>query len=89
MPTKRPRHVITESDDVTAALDDAARRWPEDADSPSRLLLRLVRSGHDALQREADLRAAGWEEIVHATAGALTRVYPAGYLEQLRADWDE
>jgi hypothetical protein len=31
MPTARPRHMITETDDITAALDAAARRWPESA----------------------------------------------------------
>jgi hypothetical protein len=54
MPTTRPRHLITETDQVAKALDDAARRWPEDRHSRARLLLHLVEEGHRALVGEAD-----------------------------------
>jgi hypothetical protein len=89
MPTTRPRHTLTETDELAAALDEAARRWPEDAGSRSRLLLRLVKTGQRALQaergRQRDRRLAALER----TAGALTGVYPPGYLEQLRGEWPE
>ena len=28
VPTNRPRHAVTETPEVAAALDEAARRWP-------------------------------------------------------------
>lgn len=29
VPTNRRRHAVTETDEVAAVLDEAARRWPE------------------------------------------------------------
>lgn len=89
MPTARPRHTITETDEVARALRDAARRWPADRERPSKLLLDLVHEGHRAISAEADRSAADRREAIERTAGALTGSYPPGYLEQLRRDWAE
>lgn len=87
MPTARPRHLVTETDRVAQALDDAAARWPEDRDRRARLLVRLVLEGHQALQDETDRRHAQRAEAARRTSGALTDVYGDGYLEELRQDW--
>lgn len=89
VPTIRPRHVITETDPVAAALDDAARRWPEDASSRSRLLLRLVELGRQQIAAEDERRVAERRRAIEETSGALAGVYPTGYLEDLRQDWPE
>ncbi|MFZ0091558.1 MAG: hypothetical protein WAL63_18775 [Solirubrobacteraceae bacterium] len=89
MPTTRARHTLTETDELSAALDEAARRWPEDASSRSRLLLRLVKAGQHALAEERERQRARRLAAVKRTAGALTGVYPPDYLEQLRAEWPE
>jgi len=83
VPTTRPRHTITETDEVARALDAAARRWP--GETRSRLLANLVETGAQALEdeREARLRA------IRETAGTLTDAFPPGYLEDLRRDWPE
>lgn len=87
VPTNRPRHSITETDEVAAALEDAARRWPEDRESPGRLLTRLLQAGRAAIRgRDADDRSARLRSV-EEQAGALTGVYPAGYLDELRNDW--
>lgn len=39
VPTTRPRHPVTETDDIAAILDEAARRWP---DASRAKLIRLV-----------------------------------------------
>lgn len=51
MPTKRPRHFVTESDELVVALDQAARRWP--GLSRGQLLARLALEGHRLLEGEA------------------------------------
>jgi hypothetical protein len=89
VPTSHRRHAITETDDISAALDAARQAWPELADKPGALLRRLVLAGQDALaddHAEAEnirLRA------VEATSGALAGVFGPEYLTELREDWPE
>lgn len=87
MPTARARHLITETDQVAKALDDAARRWPDDRGSRARLLLHLVQEGHQALLDEAAKRREARIAAIRRTSGSLTGSYDFGYLEQLREDW--
>lgn len=87
MPTARPRHMITETDEVSAALRDAALRWPSDRDRPAKLLLDLVREGHRAIATDSQRTVAERRAAIERTSGALTGSYPAGYLDELRDDW--
>jgi hypothetical protein len=87
MPTSRPRHTLTETNELERALDDAARRWPEDRDARSKLLLRLVRRGHSALRAEQTRDVERRREAVQRTRGSLTGAFPKGYLTRLRDDW--
>ncbi|MGH8969718.1 MAG: hypothetical protein ACRDV1_07185 [Actinomycetes bacterium] len=87
MPTARPRHVITETDEIARALDDAAKRWPEDTANRSRLLRRLVTEGHRAVVGLHEQLASDRRDAVARTSGALTGVYGQEYLADLRKDW--
>lgn len=87
MPTERPRHTITETDDVKRALDDAERRWPEERGARARLLLRLVGEGHNAIRARGATQADERRKALKHTAGKLTGVYDDDYLAQLRDDW--
>jgi hypothetical protein len=87
MPTRRPRHLITETDQVAKALDEAAKRWPEDRNSRAKLLLHLIDEGHHALVEEAGRHREVRLAAVRRTSGALTGTYHADYLDQLREDW--
>ncbi len=89
MPTARPRHSITETDDVARALKAAARRWPDDRARPGKLLLDLLREGHRAIAMSDERAGADRRAAIAGTGGALTGSYPAGYLAQLRGDWPE
>lgn len=86
MPTTRPRLTITETDDVVAALDAAAARWPE-VRSRRELLLRLVEQGREVIGRDHGAATARRREAIRHTSGALTGAYEPGYLERLRDDW--
>jgi hypothetical protein len=86
MPTARPRHTITETDEVAEALDAARKRWPDEG-RPTRLLLRLVREGYGAITNEAGRTTARRRNAVRETSGALTGSYGPDYLERLRGDW--
>ena len=79
--------MITETDEVTRALDDAARQWPQDRERPTRLLLDLVREGHRAITADADHASANRRSAIERTSGVLSGTYPTDYLDELRGDW--
>jgi hypothetical protein len=87
VPTDRARHTITETDDVIRALDDAARRWPDDHGGRRALLLRLVHEGHRAIGEREARDVARRRDAIQGTAGALSGLYEPGYLDRLRDDW--
>jgi hypothetical protein len=81
------RYVLTETDELAAALELAAKRWPQDAGSGSKLLLRLVRAGEQALGQERAQARARRREAVRHTHGQFRGLYEPGYLERLRDEW--
>lgn len=85
MPTTRPRHFVTETDELAAALDAAARRLPDK--SRSQLLVQLALEGHRAAQQAHDERHRRRLAAVHTHSGALTGTYGADYLEGLSEEW--
>jgi hypothetical protein len=86
MPTSRPRLTITETDEVAAALDAAAARWPE-IDSRRELLLRLVAQGRSVIEHDRIEEVDRRRHAIAKTSGALTGDFEPGYLERLRDDW--
>lgn len=87
MPTTRPRHQVTETPDVARALDLAARRWPNEP--RSKLLLRLVQAGSNALEGGRTEEARHRLAAIDATSGKYAEVFSDNYLEELRRDWPE
>ncbi|CAN5599759.1 MAG: hypothetical protein M3493_11955 [Actinomycetota bacterium] len=85
MPTTRPRHFVTETDDLADALDAAASRWP--GLSRPQLLVRLALEGHQAAQRAHDERRRRRLAAVRQHSGILTGAYGPDYLQQLREEW--
>lgn len=87
MPTSRPRHLITESDHIAAAIHDAATRWPQDQGSPTKLIVHLIEEGHNALLARDEERRRARLAAVHRTSGSLVGAYGADYLDELRQEW--
>ena len=87
MPTTRPRHFVTETDELTAALDDAATRWPDL--SRAQLLVRLALEGSRMARHERDERRRRRLAVLHQRSGTLTGAYGPDYLNRLRQDWAE
>ncbi len=85
MPTTRPRHFVTETDELTAALDAAAQRLP--GLTRPQLLARLALEGHHAAQEERDERRRRKLAAVQEHSGMLTGVYGTGYRQGLRDEW--
>ena len=78
--------MITETDDVAAALDAAAERWPE-VGSRRELLLKLVEQGRCVIEHDRAAEVERRRAAIQKTSGALTGAYEPGYLERLREDW--
>ncbi len=85
MPTTRPRHFVTETDDLAEALDEAARRWP--GLTRPQLLVRLAMEGHHAAEQRRDQRRRRRVEAIRTYSGSLTGAYGPDYLKHLREDW--
>lgn len=85
MPTTRPRHFVTETDELAAALDAAARRWP--GLGRARLLAQLALEGHRTAQRAHEERRRRRLAALHRHSGMLTGSYGTDYLKRARAEW--
>jgi hypothetical protein len=89
MPTGHRRHAVTETDDISSALDTARLAWPDIADKPGALLRRLILVGHNTLAHDYVAADRKRRQAVEETSGALPGVFGADYLEELREDWPE
>ena len=81
--------MITESDALAKAIDDAARLWPEVKDERAELLRRLIDSGIESVEAEYNERIEARRKAVMEVAGSLSGIWPANWREELRAGWPE
>jgi hypothetical protein len=84
MPTTRPRLTLTETDDIAAALNEAALVWPELRDDRGGLLRKLIEAGRASVHIDGGIHA-----LVAAAAGGATGVYPRDARAELLAEWPE
>ncbi|MDO5672954.1 MAG: hypothetical protein Q4G30_08910 [Actinomycetaceae bacterium] len=84
MPTLLMRHQITETPEVSEAIDIGQRSWPEL--SRAAVVRRLVTVGAQQLKRDADEERRRRLGILKDMMD-LVGPYPENYLEDLRADW--
>jgi hypothetical protein len=79
--------MITESDQIANALDDAAQRWPAGRGNRSKPLLRLRAEGHRALRDQRAQDVVIRRGAVCRISGALAGVFGDSYLTTVREDW--
>jgi hypothetical protein len=79
MPTTRPRHPVTETDEIAQILDEAARRWPG---TPRSRLIQRVLADWAAGGRSPDARAKARRALTGALPGS-------GELYDRSEDWPE
>jgi hypothetical protein len=87
MPTDHRRHAITETADISSALEIARRAWPDLADKPGALLRQLILVGRNTLADDDAAADAKRLQTVEETSGALAGVFGTDYLKELREDW--
>jgi len=85
MPTTRPRHFVTETDDLAQALDAAATRWPRL--SRAQVLVQLALEGHRAAQQAHDENRRRRLAALREHSGMLTGAYGPDYLDRLHEGW--
>lgn len=85
MPTTRPRHQVTETDEIAAAVETGLKEWPEL--SRSDVIRELILKGAEAVHMSAAERILAFE-LALKELRSLNIHYPKGYLEDLRQDWD-
>jgi hypothetical protein len=81
--------MVTETDEIAAALDRAAERWPKDAGSRKRLLLHLVEAGDQAAEAESQALIAQRRATLERMRTEFTEPYDPDYLKRLREDWPD
>jgi len=86
MPTQRTRHMITESDELSACLDKAANRWPN-CKSRTELLRLVIEEGSKALLLQADAVKAQRMAALLNLQKIGTGLWPADFDEQRKSEW--
>jgi hypothetical protein len=81
VPTTRARHLLTETDDLAAAIDAASPLYP--GESRAGVLRHLALAGAEAL---AEGRRQH-REIVHARAAGFPGLYRPNSRDELRDEW--
>ncbi len=79
MPTTRPRHPVTETDEIAQVLDEASLRWPG---VPRAKLIHYVLADWAAGGRSSVARADARRELVGSMSGS-------GQLYDREQDWPE
>jgi len=78
--------MLTETDELAAALNEAALAWPELRGDRAALLRKLVEAGRKSVRADT---AGGVRELLAEASGAATGAYPRNARAELLAEWPE
>jgi hypothetical protein len=79
--------MITESDALAKAIDEAANLWPDIADERAEILRRLIERGIESVETEVNEKLEARRKAIRELAGSMSGVWPENYLEELRSEW--
>ena len=89
MPTLRQRHMITETDQISQGLNQAAKHWPELAEQRTLLLRKIIEVGLKAIENEESQGVRNRLAAIQKISGSMDGVWPANWREELAEDWPE
>lgn len=81
--------MITETDEIRAAIDEAARQWPELADNRAELVRRLLVRGTPSALETAARQRAEFLRALDDAAGSMRGVYPPDAARRAAEEWPE
>lgn len=81
--------MITETDRISAAIDLAAKTWPELRGDRAALLRKIVETGVQSLELEAQARDQERLLAIRAAAGSLSDVWSKNWREEMAEEWPE
>jgi hypothetical protein len=81
MPTTRPRHLLTETEEIAAAIDAAIPVYP--GATRADILRRLIHIGFETISE----RQTQHRKVVRELAGRYPGLYQPSYLDDLRQEW--
>jgi hypothetical protein len=79
--------MITETDQLSEALSQAGKLWPELAGQRTLLLRKVLEVGVQAIQEEASRKSKNRISSVEKLAGSMNGVWPANWKEEMAKDW--
>jgi hypothetical protein len=79
--------MITETDEISGALSQAAKIWPELAGQRTLLLRKLLEVGIRTIEMDLEKNTAQRLAAVEKLAGSMDGVWPANWREELVEDW--
>ena len=79
--------MITETDQLTKALAQAEKIWPELAGQKTLLLRKLLEVGITTIERESAEKASHRLTQIQKLAGSMDGTWPANWKQELGGDW--
>jgi hypothetical protein len=79
--------MITETDQLSYALSEAAKIWPELSGQRTLLLRKVLEVGIESIEAQATKRTKSRMLKVQKIAGSMDGVWPANWKHELDKDW--
>jgi hypothetical protein len=79
--------MITETDQLSAAMAEAANIWPELAGQNNLLISKILEVGIQAIEDRAAVDTNSRLATVEKLAGSMDDVWPADWRAELAKDW--